>query len=188
MRYLPSRAGNTFEQMPCRGKPNLPQGSTVYGIPHHSKQDWLVTSATCANPPAVGPSKWAKAKHAARLLISRINIRSGWGKCANVQVFCVTVRQTITHQARISTWLAAAHCALKCVPSLTVNVYQIASNVYRYLYVQKPNWLLLAIFHIVSVNWTRQITDHSWNLHYLASSAQVVGHRHSCLETFIIKN
>ncbi len=53
---------------------------------HHAAANRLGLPHTlyALDPPTVGPSKWAKAEYATRLLISCINIRSGWGKCLTI--------------------------------------------------------------------------------------------------------
>ncbi len=99
-----SKAGNTH------GTLNLPLHASVYGTLHHSKHTWH-----CApDPLAVSPSKWAKAEHAVRLLILRINIWSGWGKCVTIswqrEANCSMSNQ-IQH--------ASVYNVRKCVPSLT---------------------------------------------------------------------
>ncbi len=78
------KAKNTLEHVARWGKLNLPLCDSVYGTPYHSKQAQLASCTEHPDPPAVGPSKWAKAEHVAKLLLSRIYIWSGQRKCASI--------------------------------------------------------------------------------------------------------
>ncbi len=76
----------------------------VYTV-HHAAANRL----SLPDAPAVSPSKWAKAEHMARLLLSHIYIWFGQGKWTTIfwqgEANCVTQSQI--------------QCVLKCIPSWT---------------------------------------------------------------------
>ncbi len=66
------KAENIVEHTAHQDKLNLSLHVSVYGTPRLSKQVRLALCAAHFNAPGVNPSKWAKAEHAARLLLSCI--------------------------------------------------------------------------------------------------------------------
>ncbi len=108
----------------CRGKPNLPLRTRVCGTPRCGQQGRLASCTAHPNPPAVGPSKWAKAEHAARLLLSHIYIfDQAEGNAQNPQLYFGNAWQTTACRARFSaSWINLAHRMLKCVPGLRFSV------------------------------------------------------------------
>ncbi len=92
---------------------------TLVYLAHHAtgKQARLASCAAYLDPPAVSPSKWVKAEHVGRQLLSCIYIWSGRGKCP--KIFC----QGEANQGALSLIQSAlVHCMLKCVPSLWKNM------------------------------------------------------------------
>ncbi len=75
----------------------------------------LASCAACPNPLAVGPSRWAKAEHATRLLLSHIYNRSRRGKCTTM-----FWQREANYGMQSPIQCTSAHCVLKCVPSSRV--------------------------------------------------------------------